>query len=91
MHACTYVYVCVYVCVRVYVCVCVNVFWTHTCEALLDPYMHSLSPKKDLEMIPRWLIEVNASPSLTASSKEDYDLKFGLLEDVMYVLDMEGK
>jgi len=38
-----------------------------------------------------WLIEVNASPSLTASSKEDYDLKFGLLEDVMYVLDMEGK
>ncbi|PAA70093.1 hypothetical protein BOX15_Mlig027277g1 [Macrostomum lignano] len=38
-----------------------------------------------------WLIEVNASPSLTASSKEDYDLKFGLLEDTLTIVDMEGK
>ncbi|XP_074659162.1 putative tubulin polyglutamylase TTLL9 [Tubulanus polymorphus] len=38
-----------------------------------------------------WLIEVNASPSLTASSKEDYDLKYGLLDDVMNVIDMEGR
>ena len=39
----------------------------------------------------RWLIEVNASPSLTASNQEDYDLKFGLLQDVLNVLDMEGR
>ncbi|XP_076469921.1 putative tubulin polyglutamylase TTLL9 [Babylonia areolata] len=38
-----------------------------------------------------WLIEVNASPSLTASNQEDYDLKFGLLNDVLNVLDMENR
>ena len=39
----------------------------------------------------RWLIEINASPSLTASSKEDYDLKFGLLDDVVNVIDIENR
>lgn len=38
----------------------------------------------------RWLIEVNASPSLTASSQEDYELKYRLLEDILHVVDMEG-
>ena len=38
-----------------------------------------------------WLIEVNASPSLTASSQTDYDLKFGLLTDMLHIVDMEGK
>ncbi|XP_071083984.1 probable tubulin polyglutamylase TTLL9 [Haliotis cracherodii] len=38
-----------------------------------------------------WLLEINASPSLTASSKEDYDLKFGMLNDVINVLDMENR
>ncbi|XP_052714614.1 probable tubulin polyglutamylase TTLL9 isoform X2 [Crassostrea angulata] len=38
-----------------------------------------------------WLIEINASPSLTASGKEDYDLKFGLLNDVLNVLDLENR
>lgn len=38
-----------------------------------------------------WLIEINASPSLTASSKDDYELKFGLLNDVLNVLDLENK
>lgn len=38
-----------------------------------------------------WIIEVNASPSLTASSQTDYDLKFGLLEDMLHILDMEGR
>ena len=38
-----------------------------------------------------WIIEVNASPSLTASSQTDYDLKFGILEDVLHILDMEGR
>ena len=38
-----------------------------------------------------WIIEVNASPSLTASSPTDYELKVGLLEDLMHIVDMEGK
>ena len=38
-----------------------------------------------------WIIEVNASPSLTASSPTDYELKFGLLEDMLHVIDMEGR
>lgn len=38
-----------------------------------------------------WLIEVNASPSLTASSKEDYEMKYRLLEDTLNVVDMEGR
>ncbi|KAK2166602.1 hypothetical protein LSH36_37g03006 [Paralvinella palmiformis] len=38
-----------------------------------------------------YLIEVNASPSLTASSTEDYDLKYGLLEDVLHVIDLENR
>nr|XP_017516107.1 probable tubulin polyglutamylase TTLL9 isoform X1 [Manis javanica] len=38
-----------------------------------------------------WLLEVNASPSLTASSKEDYELKTCLLEDTLHVVDMEAR
>lgn len=38
-----------------------------------------------------WLIEVNASPSISADTIQDFDLKFGLLEDVYTVLDVEGK
>lgn len=37
------------------------------------------------------IIEVNASPSLTASSPTDYTLKFGLLEDMLHIIDMEGR
>lgn len=38
-----------------------------------------------------WLIEVNASPSLTADTPADYELKFGLLDDVYSVIDVESK
>ncbi|XP_046565070.1 LOW QUALITY PROTEIN: probable tubulin polyglutamylase TTLL9 [Haliotis rubra] len=38
-----------------------------------------------------WLIEINASPSLTASGKDDYDLKYGLLTDLLNVLDLENR
>nr|XP_054601526.1 probable tubulin polyglutamylase TTLL9 [Nothobranchius furzeri] len=38
-----------------------------------------------------WLIEVNASPSLAPSSKEDYEMKYRLLEDTLNVVDMEGR
>merc|ERR1719409_1648609 len=36
-----------------------------------------------------WLIEVNASPSLTANTPHDYDLKFALLDDTLTILDFE--
>eukprot|EP00033_Pygsuia_biforma_P002884 GCRY01003181.1.p1 GENE.GCRY01003181.1~~GCRY01003181.1.p1 ORF type:complete len:439 (-),score=70.47 GCRY01003181.1:32-1348(-) len=38
-----------------------------------------------------WLIEVNASPSLTADTKDDYELKWGLLQDTFTIVDMERK
>ncbi|XP_056279507.1 probable tubulin polyglutamylase TTLL9 [Pseudoliparis swirei] len=38
-----------------------------------------------------WLIEVNASPSLTPSNQEDYEMKFRLMEDTLNVVDMEGR
>ena len=33
---------------------------------------------------------MNASPSLTADTPSDYKLKFGLLEDLFGVVDIEG-
>jgi len=36
-----------------------------------------------------WLIEVNASPSLTANTPLDYELKFAMLDDVLTIIDME--
>ncbi|EFJ49146.1 tubulin tyrosine ligase, partial [Volvox carteri f. nagariensis] len=38
-----------------------------------------------------WLIEVNASPSLTASDKTDWVLKTAMLEDLLDIVDLEGK
>ncbi|KAJ1459998.1 tubulin-tyrosine ligase family-domain-containing protein [Pelagophyceae sp. CCMP2097] len=38
-----------------------------------------------------WLIEVNASPSLTANTREDYVLKCDLLNDTLDIVDLEGK
>lgn len=38
-----------------------------------------------------WLLEVNASPSLTANTREDYDLKYKMLSDVLDIVDMEGR
>ncbi|KAK3749516.1 hypothetical protein RRG08_043422 [Elysia crispata] len=43
------------------------------------------------DMLKPWLIEINASPSLTASGKEDYELKSGMLNDVLNVLDLENR
>ena len=36
-----------------------------------------------------WLIEINASPSMTANTPSDYETKLGLLEDVYAILDIE--
>ncbi|XP_069507107.1 probable tubulin polyglutamylase TTLL9 isoform X2 [Ambystoma mexicanum] len=38
-----------------------------------------------------WLIEINASPSLTASSQDDCELKTRLLEDTLHIVDMEAR
>merc|ERR1719387_2568416 len=36
-----------------------------------------------------WLLEVNASPSLTANTPADYKLKFEMLDDVLTIVDIE--
>jgi hypothetical protein len=36
-----------------------------------------------------WLLEVNASPSLTADTPSDYKLKYGMLNDMLDIVDME--
>ena len=38
-----------------------------------------------------WLIEVNASPSISADTPTDYELKFALLDDLYSIIDVEGK
>jgi len=38
-----------------------------------------------------WLIEVNASPSLSANTQEDYVMKCEMLNDVLDIVDVEGK
>jgi tubulin polyglutamylase TTLL9 len=43
----------------------------------------------DADLKP-WLIEVNASPSLTADTEEDRQLKVAMLSDMLSVLDLEG-
>ena len=44
----------------------------------------------DDELKP-WLIEVNASPSLSANTNEDYILKSEMLNDALDIVDIEGK
>jgi hypothetical protein len=43
------------------------------------------------EDLKPWLLEVNASPSMTASTRDDYDLKYKLLNDTLDIVDMEGR
>ena len=41
------------------------------------------------DVLKPWLIEINASPSMTANTPSDYETKLGLLEDVFTILDIE--
>jgi tubulin polyglutamylase TTLL9 len=43
----------------------------------------------DAELKP-WLLEVNASPSLSANTKEDYLMKTEMLHGMLDIVDMEG-
>mmetsp|Transcript_50884 Transcript_50884/g.80700 ORF Transcript_50884/g.80700 Transcript_50884/m.80700 type:complete len:543 (-) Transcript_50884:12-1640(-) len=36
-----------------------------------------------------WLLEVNASPSLTANTTVDYEFKYGMLDDALSIIDLE--
>jgi tubulin polyglutamylase TTLL9 len=42
----------------------------------------------DAKMKP-WLLEVNGGPSMSANTDADSDLKIGLIDDVMTILDLE--
>ena len=44
----------------------------------------------DAELKP-WLLEVNASPSLIANTREDYLMKTEMLHGMLDIVDMEGK
>ncbi len=44
----------------------------------------------DSNMKP-WLLEVNASPSLSADTEADHELKYGMLDDVLTVVDFDHK
>lgn len=37
-----------------------------------------------------WLLEVNGGPSMTANTREDEELKVGLVDDTMTVINLEG-
>ena len=36
-----------------------------------------------------WLLEINASPSMTANTAHDSELKINLLDDVFTIIDLE--
>ena len=63
-------------------------------EARVDSYFAAPPDQRQKlidDQLKPWLIEVNASPSLTANTREDYDLKFKLLMDTLDIVDMEGR
>lgn len=53
-----------------------------------EMYGYDLLFDTDLKV---WLLEVNASPSLTADTDSDYEMKRVLLDDMFNVVDVEGK
>ena len=82
--------VCMYIYIYIYTCVC-NVYsiyiyiYIYMCVYIyIYTYIHTHTHYAR----PR-LLEVNASPSLTANTVADYDMKFGLLDDLLTLLDME--
>lgn len=60
-------------------------FTTHIVQT--PPLGYDIMIDQDLKP---WLIEVNASPSLTANTREDYLMKTEMLHGMLDVVDMEG-
>ena len=50
--------------------------------------LYGLDVMIDADLKP-WLIETNAYPSLTSSTKDDKIMKMGLLDDTMTTIDIE--
>lgn len=44
-----------------------------------------------MKQLKPWLIEVNASPSLTADTPSDHEFKTGMLDDLLDVIDIEER
>jgi tubulin polyglutamylase TTLL9 len=51
--------------------------------------MYGYDVMLDADLKP-WLIEVNASPSMSSDTQTDHDLKFGLLDDMLTLVDVEN-
>lgn len=66
---------------------------TRACSdlVLLPPDILITAPDATTGELKPWLIEVNASPSLSANTPKDYQLKLALLHDTIAVVDMEKK
>ena len=70
-------------------------------RSLLSVQKVIISDKQSFEMygydimidsdLKPWLIEVNASPSLSANTPKDYQMKLALLHDTIAIVDMEKK
>ena len=43
------------------------------------------------DVLKPWLVEVNASPSLSSDTIADKDLKFAMIDDMFTVIDLEGR
>lgn len=43
------------------------------------------------EELTSWLLEVNASPTLSPTSLEDHQLKYNMIEDIFHILNYENK
>ena len=59
--------------------------YTHT---YIHKYTNTLA-YIDAQLKP-WLLEVNASPSLTANTKEDYMMKTEMLHGMLDIIDMDN-
>ncbi len=74
-----------YVCVRVRVCSCVR-----ACTRVCACARYGFDIMFDHNLRP-WLLEVNAAPSLTANTPEDYQMKFQMLDEMYDLIDVEKK
>ncbi|KAL1451848.1 hypothetical protein WDU94_006184 [Cyamophila willieti] len=58
------------------------------CNNYFELYGYDILLKDDLTVV---LLEINAGPSLCGTDEHDYKLKFNLIQDVLNVVDFEGR